>query len=261
MTRTIVDIDVAEYRRAGFVAPLPVLSAEEVDRAQQLYDRLQSLVPAGQSTMAIDWWHQLDRELYELCTHPRILDYAEQIIGPDFYLWGSQFFAKEPGADSTVPWHQDAYYWPIEPHRAVTVWLAVNDSFPENGAMKVIPGSHKKKMTHKPTARSSDVLDVQVDAPDLCADDAVHLTLQAGECSLHDDNIVHGSDGNASSVRRCGLTIRFSAGESKCDTSVWPFFKAYWARGEDRWNHNPIGKPPESLLTEYRSVTPRTGQR
>ena len=254
-------IDVAAYQRQGFIGPLPVLTDEEVGRAQKLYERLQALVPAGQSTMAIDWWHQLDRELYELCTHPRILDYVEQIVGSDFYLWGSQFFAKEPGADTTVPWHQDAFYWPIQPHRAVTVWLAVNDSFPENGAMKVIPGSHTKRMSHKPSTRNSDVLDVQADDQEFSEADAVHLCMKAGECSLHDDNIVHGSSGNTSNVRRCGLTIRYSAGEAKCDVSVWPFFKAYWVRGVDRWQHNPLGDPPQDLLTEFRSVTPRTGQR
>ena len=43
-----------------------------------------------------------------------------------------------------MPWHQDAQYWPLEPANAVTVWLAVYDSDEENGAMKVVSGSHKK---------------------------------------------------------------------------------------------------------------------
>ena len=57
---------------------------------------------------------------------------------------GGQFFHKEPHSGSIVPWHQDAQYWPLKPANAVTVWLAVYDTDIENGAMKVVSGSHKK---------------------------------------------------------------------------------------------------------------------
>ena len=261
MQVTSESVDVSSYRKRGYVAPLPVLTDAEVTRAQQLYRRLATLVPEGDSTLAIDWWHQLDRELYELCMHPNILDYVEQIVGPDFYLWGSQFFAKEPHSGSTVPWHQDAFYWPLNPHKAVTVWLAVEDSFAENGAMMVVPGTHTRRMKHRDTSSGTDVLDVETCDDEFNLNDAVTLAMRAGECSMHDDNIVHGSRRNDSDRVRCGLTIRFSAGESKCDTSTWPFFKAYWARGVDRWKHNPIGVSPKSIMTEFQSVTPRTGQR
>ncbi len=254
-------IAVSQFEEQGYVTALPVLTSEEVAKAQQLYRRLAALVPPGTSTMAIDWWHQLDRELYELCMHPKILDYVDQIIGPDFYLWGSQFFAKEPGSSTSVPWHQDAFYWPLEPHRAVTVWLAVEDSFAANGAMRVVPGTQNTRMQHREVHNESNVLDMETCDDQFRLSDAVTLELKAGQCSMHDDNIVHGSEGNQSDQVRCGLTIRFSAGECKCDTSVWPFFKAYWARGVDRWAHNPAGIPPEENLKEFKSVTPRTGQR
>ena len=90
----------------------------------------------------MDWWHALDRELYELCRTDTILDRVESLLGPDFYLWGTQFFAKDPGDGKITPWHQDAYYWPLHPQRSVTVWLAFADSDRQNGAMQVIPGSH-----------------------------------------------------------------------------------------------------------------------
>ncbi len=257
----MLTINANEFRDQGFLSGLPVLTTAEVDQAQATYDRLRGLLPPGESPLAIDWWHQVDRELYELCTQPTILDYVEQILGPDFYLWGSQFFAKEPGRGEMVPWHQDAFYWPLKPHNAVTVWLAVSDSFAENGAMRVIPGTHTRQMRHHSVNDDSNVLDMETDTDEFQLSDAVTLTLEAGQCSLHDDNIVHGSAKNGSDQIRCGLTIRFSAGEVQCDTSVWPFFKAYWVRGTDRWQHNPSGQPPTELLTEFTQVTPRTGQR
>ena len=38
--------------------------------------------------------------------NPSILDYVEDLIGPNFVLWGGQFFLKD--FDAIVPWHQDA---------------------------------------------------------------------------------------------------------------------------------------------------------
>ncbi len=47
-------------------------------------------------------------------------------------------------------------------------------------------------------------------------------------------------------ARRAGLTIRYSGTNVKNDLSVNPHFKAYLARGTDRYHHNPEGIPPAS---------------
>lgn len=254
-------VDLERYEREGYLFPFTIFEGEEARRLIDVYTRLRALLPPEASTEAMDWWHQLDRELYEVCMTPRILDVVESILGPDFYLWGSQFFCKEPGQGKTVPWHQDAYYWPLTPHNTVTAWLAFADSFEENGAMKVIPGTHTGRLKHVDSQSDSDVLNLTTEAGQFREADAVTLTLKAGQMSVHDDNIVHGSGPNRSDRLRCGLTMRFSAGEVRCDTSVWPFFKAYWARGTDRWRHNPVGAPPVGPMTRFQSVTPRTGQK
>ena len=59
---------------------------------------------------------------------------------------------------------------------------------------------------------------------------------------------------------RRGLTIRYSAGEVKCDTSVWPQFKTLWMRGIDRWQHNRVGPPPRGPMIERRRATPTYGE-
>jgi len=256
-----VTLNSNEYESEGYLTGLPVFEEHEVNQLGELYDRLCGLLPPGETAAAIDWWHQLDLELYKLCMNRTILDYVEQILGPDFYLWGSQFFSKEPGQGTTVPWHQDGYYWPLTPPHSLTVWLAFADSFKENGAMMVVPKTHKTRITHLTSDRQTDVLNLAADTSSFDDSKAVVLALKAGQCSIHNDNIVHGSEGNTSDTRRCGLTIRFSAGEVRCDTSEWPFFKSYWARGIDKWNHNPEGIPPETNLTQFKSVTPRTGQK
>lgn len=251
------EIDVEKYRRQGFLAPVEIVPPGDGPRLLELYTRLRGLLPAGMSTQEMDWWHGHDRELWEVCTHPNILAAVERILGPDFYLWGSQFFSKDPGDGKTTPWHQDAFYWPLAPHNSVTVWLAFTDTDGSNGAMQVVPGTHRAgRLRHRPSHSRGDVLDMELEEGTFDLADAVHLELVAGQASLHDDNLVHGSGPNHSGRLRCGLTVRFSAGEVKCDTSVWPFFKAYWVRGGDHWRHNPVGVPPTENLTEYVRVTP-----
>ena len=250
-----VDIDLELYHRQGYLAGFQIFEEDQCSRLLELYWRLRMLLPPGMSTQKMDWWHATDSELWELCTHPKILDYVESILGPDFYLWGTQFFSKEPGDANTTPWHQDAFYWPLSPHNAVTVWLAFADSDEGNGAMMVVPGSHRAgKLKYRKTTRDSDVLDMVLEHDEFHEADAVPLILKAGQISLHDDNIIHGSAPNHSDRLRCGLTMRYSAGEVRGDLSVWPFFKAFWVRGVDRWGHNPVGVPPKGEMTHYIQV-------
>lgn len=250
-------IDVDLYNEQGYLTGIPVYSNEETAGLLHTYHRLRALLPLGVSTQRMDWWHGEDKELWDICTHPSILDCVESILGQDFYVWGTQFFTKEPGDGKTTPWHQDAFYWPLSPHKAVTVWLAFAESNEKNGCMRVIPGSHRAgKMRYRKSDKESDVLDMEIETGSFHIQNAASLLLKAGEISLHDDNIVHGSDANFSSSLRCGLTIRYAASEVKCDLSVWSFFKAFPVRGIDRWQHNPIGIPPSANMTHYRAVTP-----
>ena len=250
-----VDIDLELYHHQGFLAGFQIFEEDECPRLLELYWRLRKLLPSGMSTQEMDWWHATDRELWELCKHPKILDYVESILGPDFFLWGTQFFSKEPRDGKTTPWHQDAFYWPLSPHKAVTVWLAFSDSDEGNGAMMVVPGSHRAgKLKYRKTTQDSDVLDMVLEHGEFRESNAVPLILKAGQISLHDDNIIHGSAPNHSERLRCGLTMRYSAGEVRGDLSVWPFFKAFWVRGVDRWGHNPVGVPPKGEMTHYIQV-------
>ena len=38
-------------------------------------------------------WHKASKKFYDLCRTPAILDYVEDLIGPNFVQWGGQFFS------------------------------------------------------------------------------------------------------------------------------------------------------------------------
>lgn len=243
---TLSEEQQAFYKEQGYVAGLePIFSQQEIATLNEELEELVKLLEPGEKHMDIREWHMSSRWLYDICAHPKILDYVEGILGPNFYAWGSQFFAKPPASTDTVAWHQDAYYWPLHPHNSVTVWLAFTDVDESNGAMKVIPGSHKAGLIkHKRIDGEDSVLTLELEQGTFNERDEVSLSMPAGGMTLHDDAIVHGSPANRSDRWRNGLTIRYSGTNVKCDLSRAPQFKAYLVRGTDEYGHNPAGVVP-----------------
>ena len=88
------------------------------------------------------------------------------------------------------------------------------------------------------------MLDQEVSYDQIKKDDIISLNLKAGEISLHDDGLLHGSEANHSDRRRCGITMRFAPVNVKADLSIWPHFETQLARGVDDFKHNPIAEIP-----------------
>jgi ectoine hydroxylase-related dioxygenase (phytanoyl-CoA dioxygenase family) len=175
------------------------------------------------------------RELYALTFDSRILDAIESILGPDILCWGSSLFIKEPGDPGYIAWHQDSYTWGLAPADVVSAWIALAPSTVENGAMCVIPGSHRGPcLPHHTTPHTTANLIITRLINPLDTSGAVPLTLSQGEMSLHHINLLHGSAANRAAARRCGFAIRYvaphvrQAGDQTTATLV---------RGVDRYRH------------------------
>lgn len=234
------------YHHEGYLLGLPpIYSREEMAKMNAELPQLLALLQPGETAKDIREWHETSHFLYDIVMNPRIHDLVEGILGPNFFIWGSSFFIKEPFSASTVGWHQDAYYWPMEPHHTVTVWLAFDDVDAENGGMKLIPGTHRHGIIkHRRSEQTTSILTLELESGSFSEETSVQFELKAGEISMHDDRAVHGSPANPSARRRAGLTIRYSGTNVKNDLSVNPNFKAYLCRGVDDFRHNPSGPVP-----------------
>src|SRR5207249_4548483 len=90
---------------------------------------------------------------------------------------------------------------------------------------------------------------------------AVYLTLEPGQCSLHDARLIHGSDPNNSSLRRCGYTMRYISTRTKFNTEKFgQWHNIYLARGKDHAG-NVYGDPtrPYEHLARYRELHKKNG--
>ncbi len=147
---------------------------------------------------------------------PEILDMIEQLIGGDFILWGMTIFGKPAHNGKATPWHQEGDYYPIEPLETLTVWISLDGSTPEQGCMRYIPGSHRdhRIYSHHFEHRDDYTLAQVIDDDQVDLSTACDVVLQAGQVSLHDVYLVHGSEANHSDRRRMGLVLRIMPASS-----------------------------------------------
>lgn len=247
-----------QYEQHGYLLGMPpIFNEEEVKGLMSGYEKLAELLLEDEGPSDMSQWHRTSRFLYDISAHPQILNYVEDILGPNFYLWASEFITKAPRTDKTVPWHQDAHYWPLTPHNTVTVWLAFGDVDEENGAMKVIPGTHKGGLIKHRIADETSILSFELEDGTFSEQDAISLKIPAGGISLHDDAIIHGSPANHSDRWRIALVLRYSSTDVKCDLSVVPTFQAYLMRGVDAYRHHPEGEVPTERYARPEHTTKR----
>lgn len=215
MPKALSSDAVARFHETGYHAPHRALGAAEADSYRR---RLEAFIAehggADEALKLIrNKAHLNCPALAELARHDAVLDAVEDVLGPDILCWGSGVFLKEPRDPAYVSWHQDAMYWGLDPADVVTAWVALTDSNALNGAMQVLPGSHRGALfAHNDTFAPGNLLSRgQEIAVTIDPAQAVTLTLLAGEMSLHHVKLAHGSDPNNSDARRIGYAIRYVA--------------------------------------------------
>ena len=199
------------YQRNGFAFPVSAISESE---AAEYRARLESYEAEHEPIMGSalrNKPHLVFTWINELIRDPRIVDVVEDILGPNILVWGTNFFIKDAHDPAYISWHQDSTYWGLSHPDVMTTWIALSDVTVENGAMRMLPGSHLiDQLPHVDTFADNNLLtrgqEVQIDVDE---SKAVDILLKPGDMSLHHVRIVHGSNPNPTETRRIGLAIRY----------------------------------------------------
>ncbi|SFO37560.1 Phytanoyl-CoA dioxygenase (PhyH) [Pseudomonas sp. NFACC24-1] len=148
-------------------------------------------VPRG-----MDWRYSMlddDSRIQAVCRLPQLLAVAGELIGEQFFL--SQVEGREPLAGGgQQPLHRD-----LSAQRPgdIAIALAFFDDYgPENGATRIVPGSHRP----------------EPDAPPFDFNDesrAVQLSGSAGDILVFDVDLVHAGSLNAIGARRRSILISY----------------------------------------------------
>lgn len=159
-------------------------------------------------------WHTLvfSEALFNLITHPKVLDILASLIGSDIQFNGDFWVRpKLPNEKlTTLPWHQDSAYMPeTENDTHLTVWLPLVDVKLENGPLQFLPGSHKSGLQtyHRVPGEAFAVPVISPTAPDTDIDT---LEMQKGDLLVFNNLVFHRSLVNHSNSIRWSTDFRFS---------------------------------------------------
>jgi ectoine hydroxylase-related dioxygenase (phytanoyl-CoA dioxygenase family) len=237
--------EVARFHEEGYLGPFALCTPQEMAEIRARIER-EVLTTDGPSARTRLQARHLDHRLvYDLCTHPAILDRMESLFGPDLILWASYFFAKEPGGKE-IPWHQDFNYWPLEPVVNLSAWLSIDGADVENSCVQIIPGSHKDIVPHI-KSRDGMAFGEEADPDQIDTSKAINMELAPGEFFLFNERLLHHSEPNRSNRPRTGLAVRITIPLVKITHDIAPLFPGHYnivARGNDHMGFNRLGEAP-----------------
>jgi ectoine hydroxylase-related dioxygenase (phytanoyl-CoA dioxygenase family) len=132
-----------------------------------------------------------------LAVHPLLLTVLDATLGPSYQLSAPTGIEIAPGEKAQFLHTDDAIYPLPRPHREVvlnTMW-AFDDFTAENGATRVVPGSH----------RWTDRLPVD-------PTETVTITMPAGSVLFIAGSLWHGGGANRTDRSRLGVLLEYAAG-------------------------------------------------
>ena len=138
--------------------------------------------------------------------------------------------------------------------QTVTAWIAIDDVNVENSCLRVIPGSHRERVSYSHDVDNSDAIILnQVLRPEhLQSAPPRDIELKPGMFSIHDVYLIHGANPNNSGKRRAGMVFRYMpassvfdrelAAQQVCEMGVLDLSrrKLHLVRGIDRSGRNDI---------------------
>lgn len=225
-----------QFENEGYVIVRNVLSADEVERfkVRAREYALGQLPPGGEKMIVHDVrvakgllkptdpergiWKYLNPDRFdplfrEYPTYPGLLDVVEDVLGPDIKAFLLMFIYKPPAVEFVHPYHQDAYYFPFEPHDlCLGTWVALDHTAADNGTLTVVRGSHRLPvLPHSaPQGDGANYGVFGVDGYDGHPDEVV-LELQPGDGVFFHSRLLHKTGSNTSDRHRRVLTVHYAS--------------------------------------------------
>ena len=139
-----------------------------------------------------------------------------QLMGEGVYLSQAHhncIVTKQPRFSSVTGWHRDSRYWTFERPGLVSVWLALGRETPENGGLKVLPGSHQWVVSAN-----------QIDADQFFRTDvqenqkllkhAINIQLRTGDALFFHSNLFHSADLNQTTQTKFSMVFTYRSADN-----------------------------------------------
>ena len=150
MTTQVLSAEqIAQYQRDGYVI-IPDLISEEAAIAwkETLIARLTVEGKINEPSGVRVWMSdRMDPLTAEHIQNPKTVAILQQLLGSDVEFLSIKAVFKNGQTTFNSPWHQDWWYW--RGNNKLSIWIALDDATPENGCLRLVPGSQKQVFTEE----------------------------------------------------------------------------------------------------------------
>jgi ectoine hydroxylase-related dioxygenase (phytanoyl-CoA dioxygenase family) len=231
-TRWLTEEQVRGYRRDGYLAIPHVIDAARLAELRAATDEFverSRAVTRSDAVFDLDPRHTAARPVLRRIKNPAdnhplyrwvafespIPDIVAGLLGPDVKFHHSKLNLKGSLVGAPVEWHQDAAFYPHSNDDVLAVGLLLDDATPDNGALAVLPGSHRGPIyTHYDAAGRFVGCMQPADVAALDRGGHALLALPAGSIHIHHYRLVHWSAPNTSASERRLLINSYSAADA-----------------------------------------------
>jgi len=203
-----------DFEKNGFVI-LPFYTQEEIEQLRLLYQKLHPVDEKGMfpSTFSQDkhYRHAADTEIKKVGSRS-----IEKYLMDIKVVFGA-FIAKSPGPESGMCVHQDMSLVDESKFTGINIWVPLVDLTVENGALFVLPGSHRLF----PTYRASSIPEFFSPIMDDMLDFLQPVLVKAGNAVIFDQSIIHYSPPNYTNQTRVVTNTYFTHKDAVYRTYYW----------------------------------------
>ena len=221
---------ISKYKEDGYIPFPSFLNQSEVQECnQRIENYIKEIVPKIPGTEVfyedkndkgslkqLQRMHEHDSWFNELFNgRPKRL--AEELLSTDVITKNLQYFNKPPKIGNATPPHQDGYYFKLDPPKALTMWLALNDADEENGCVRYVIGSHLRGIReHALTGTLGFSQGISDYGNEDDKTNEVPVPASAGDLIVHDSLTIHLAGKNLSNDRpRRAIGFIFYSSEAK----------------------------------------------
>jgi ectoine hydroxylase-related dioxygenase (phytanoyl-CoA dioxygenase family) len=200
-----------DYDRDGFVVVPKLFSGEQCERLKEEALRLLHEKSDRKRTVYVGV-AAASQLYYQFASDPKMVAILEKIMPEGIEFMSDKFVFKSGEQHFATPWHIDAFYW-ANTRPKLSVWIALDKVSAENGALKVIRGSHKKAWRAKnvkgegTNGEFGNVIDSEQWTPG----EEVVCEVDKGSAIFFSDKLVHGSCTNTSGLDRYAIISTYHA--------------------------------------------------
>lgn len=142
---------------------------------------------------------------------PELADRLCDMLGPRVVMplaHHNCIMTKQPQFSSDTGWHQDIRYWAFQRPDLVSVWISLVPERPENGCLRVIPGSHRMSFRRE---RFDDTLFFRNDLVEnqKVIEQAVPVILDPGDVLFFHAKTLHAASRNYTTQTKYSVVFTF----------------------------------------------------